>query len=280
MLELVLHPWNTVLFEDPKRLTSNFNWHLAQKILVCADEALFAGNKSIIGKLKSTITAERMLFEAKGFDAVWQENYLRLIIISNDEHVLHVARDERRYLVLETANTYAQQRGESLEAAAARRRSYFDAISRQMKTEGGAEAMLHELLKRDIGDFDPRVIPDSPFLDVQKELSREPHEQWWAQKLEDGGRWFTDPYVEKTKVQADFSSWLKDRGYRQHGNPASLLGLYLCGLYGQSIGGKARPTTGSDPVPVYYFPNLQEAREVFAMQPVKTLRKIRVTLRR
>src|SRR5262249_11733681 len=119
--------------------------------------------------------------------------YMRLIIISNEEQVIDAARDERRYFVLETADTFAQQAGESESAAAARRRQHFDPISRQMMHEGGAAAMMSDLLRRDIRAFAPRVFPDTPFLAQQKALSRRAHEQWLAAKLgDDGCSWFDD----------------------------------------------------------------------------------------
>jgi hypothetical protein len=46
---------------------------------------------------------------------------------------------------------------------------YFDAISEQQEN-GGTEAMLHELLDRDISEFNPMEFPDTPALNEQKQL--------------------------------------------------------------------------------------------------------------
>ena len=280
MFELLLHPWNAVLLEDPKRIAGQFNSHLAEKILVCADEALFARDKQIVGKLKSTITAESMLFEAKGFDAVPLQNYIRLLIISNDEHVVHAAADERRYFVLETDEQFAQRRGESLFAAAERRRPYFDAISRQMMRDGGAAAMLYDLRRRDIADFDPRIFPDTPFLARQKELSREPHELWLADKLASGTWWFTSPdkRPSKTAVYTDYCMEAPKYNRRTPLKTSAEFGRFLSEVFGVGVGTHRQGRDGGKQVAVYWFPPLAEARDMWERYSGNSGGKMRIRL--
>jgi hypothetical protein len=275
MLELLFHPFNAVLVEDPDRITGRFNWHLTDKILVCADEALFARDLKSVGPLKSRITAERILFEQKHIDAITLENYIRLIIISNDEHVIHADEDERRYFVLETADTYAQRPGEPESRATARRQPYFDAISKQMKDEGGAEAMMHDLAKRDLSKFDPRVFPDTPFLARQKELSRKPEEQWlWD--VVDTQPWFDRDRVRKTTVNDHHESWMKGRKFR-HVMNESELGRMLVQMFGLGIVRKLPVVEGGARVPVYCFPPRDEARRILRHeQPEKRAQKFRL----
>lgn len=273
MLELLFHPFNAVLVEDPQRITGRFNWHLADKILVCADEALFARNQELPGILKSRITAERMLFEPKGVDSVPLDNYMRLIIISNDEHIIHAAADERRYFVVETAETFAQQPGESETAAAARRKVHFDPISQQMLREGGAEAMMHELQHRDISTFDPRVFPETPFLARQKELSRQPHEQWWTDKLERGGSWFEQP-PPKSQVFQDWVDYANRHHFRYVAKDWQIA-QFLIGIYGRGIATHRERRLGRQ-VAVFVFPPLEDARRIWNEGPQKRTGKLRV----
>jgi hypothetical protein len=279
MFELLLYSWNAVLLEDPKRIAGHFNSHLAEKILVCADEALFARDKQIVGKLKSTITAEHMLFEAKGFDAVPLQNYVRLLIISNDEHVVHAAADERRYFVLETADTFAQRRGEALYAAAKRRRPYFDAISRQMMREGGAAAMMYDLQRRDIAGFDPRIFPDTPFLARQKELSREPHEQWLADKLADGGWWFTNPekHPSRRLVYSDYCADAPKYNRRTPLLTTAQVGRFLSEVFGAGVAHRQGREHGKQ-IGVYCFPSLTQARAMWERYSGNSGGKLRVRL--
>jgi hypothetical protein len=274
MFELLFQPFNAVLLEDPKRVAGHFNSHLSEKILVCADEALFARDKTLVGKLKSTITAERMLFEAKFFDAVPLDNYIRLIILSNDEHIVHAAADERRYFVLEIADTYAQQAGESESQAAARRKAHFDPISNQMKTEGGAEAMMHDLRQVDLADFDPKVFPATPFLTRQKELSRQSHEKWWADVLDSGGPWF-ERAAPKPDVYTHYETWIKAHPDR-HVLSREEIGRYLCTIYGLGISRRIRFVRGGPQISVYTFPELAEARRLWAEHVPSVGRKIRL----
>lgn len=260
MFELLFHPFNAVLVEDPQRITGHFNWHLADKILVCADEALFARNQELPGILKSRISAEKMLFEPKGVDAINLHNYVRLIIISNHEHVFHAEADERRYFVLETAETYAQRPGDSETAAAARRKAYFDPISMQMLHDGGAEAMMHDLQHRNLSAFDPRIFPETPFLARQKELSRQPHEQWWADKLERGGEWFEQPPA-KGHVFQDWVDYANRHRFR-HVMKDWQIAQFLIGLYGPGIATHRERRNGKQ-ITVYVFPPLAEARGIF-----------------
>jgi hypothetical protein len=281
MLELMFHPFNAVLVEDPQRITGHFNWHLADKILVCADEAFFARDRQLPGPLKSRITAERMLFESKGIDAITLNNYVRLFIISNNEHVIHADADERRYFVLETADTFAQQPGESESVAAARRKAYFDPISQQMKHEGGAEAMMFDLRHMDLAGFDPRVFPDTPFLARQKELSRQPHEQWLADKLaDDGCWWFADEDKRPTKKQVyeDYRSEASRYNRRSPLLTVEQIGRFLSGVFGLGVGTRKHRMADGTQVRVYAFPPLAEARELW-QQYSGTARRVRVRVK-
>lgn len=87
-------------------LTGNFNGHLFSKLLVAADEAVWAGDKKAEGKLKSMITDETIMIERKGIDAISKDNYIRVIFLTNESYSVPATYDERRYFALKISNKY------------------------------------------------------------------------------------------------------------------------------------------------------------------------------
>jgi hypothetical protein len=119
------------------QLVGRFNGHLESKLLLGVEEAFWAGDHAAEGTLKSLITEDRLTFERKGLDAYTGPNYTRLIFTSNQDWVVPVGIDERRFMVLEVVNLRANDP------------TYFNPIFEQMN-DGGLAAMLHDLLNRKI----------------------------------------------------------------------------------------------------------------------------------
>lgn len=158
---------------DPKHLVGSFNAHLRDCCVLFADEAFFAGDKKHVSVLKTLITEETIPIEAKGVDVVESRNYLHLLMASNDDWVVPAGFDERRFFVLDVADSHAQDI------------SYFRAIQDQLAA-GGREGLLHLLLTRDLAGFNVRNPPRTAALQEQKELSLGAEEEWWAAKLRSG----------------------------------------------------------------------------------------------
>jgi hypothetical protein len=140
-------------------LTGHFNAHLQQCSVLFADEAFFAGNRSHEGILKALITEETLIIEPKGLDAFAVRNCLHLIMSSNAEWVIPASADARRYFVLAVADHHKQDH------------AYFAAITREMDN-GGREALLYELLNRDLSSFNVRDVPQTDALADQKAHTR------------------------------------------------------------------------------------------------------------
>jgi hypothetical protein len=149
-----------MVVSDSQRVTGHFNAHLRNKCVLIADEAFFAGNRSDERILKSLITGDTITVEAKGVDVVTCPNLLRLIIISNDPHIVRASRDERRYLVMECGDEKQKNY------------DYFQAINNQLKS-GGYSALLHHLLYEvDLTDFNVREAPRTEELVKQMRESQ------------------------------------------------------------------------------------------------------------
>jgi hypothetical protein len=174
---------------NAKHLVGNFNSHLRDCVFLFADEAFFAGDKAHVGVLKSIITEDSLTIEAKYANAVETPNYLHLMMASNEEWVVPAGLEARRFLVLLTAATKVREF------------AYFRAIHAELEN-GGYEAMLHELLSRDISQFNVRDVPDTAGLQQQKKLSLGTSEAWWMDCLHRG-------YVYKSKLGLEdhFAEW-------------------------------------------------------------------------
>jgi hypothetical protein len=122
---------------NSKHLVGNFNAHLRDAIYLFADEAFFAGDRAAIGVLKSLITEPWLMLEGKFQNATQAPNYLHVMMASNEDWVVPASLDARRFFVLEVS----EDRKNDL--------AYFVAIWKQMNA-GGFEAMLHDLLQRDL----------------------------------------------------------------------------------------------------------------------------------
>jgi hypothetical protein len=141
------------------------------------DEAFWAGNKKGESVLKGLITERTLAIEHKGFDVVQLPNMLHVLMAANAEWVVPASHDERRFVVLDVSNKYAQ--------GAIGREQYFSALFKELEN-GGVEAMLYDLLHYDLGDWHPRQIYETEGLRRQKERSLAPLEQWFYELLYDG----------------------------------------------------------------------------------------------
>lgn len=161
---------------SPEHLVGRFNSHLQNCIFLFADEAFWAGDKSGEAKLKQLVTEPTIAYEGKGRDATMGKNLIHVMMAANGEWVVPAGLDgERRFGVFEVND---KRKGDT---------AFFTALNKQMYGGGGLEAMLYDLLTRDIKDWAPRhKVPATKALMKQKVLSMDDVERWWYTKLMDG----------------------------------------------------------------------------------------------
>ena len=150
-----------------------FNGHLADKLLIVADEAHWAGDKHTLGLLKSIITEPTMALERKGVDAFAVDSFCRLVMCSNEDWVVPAGQDERRFLVFEMSDEKAQDV------------QWFGQLRREMDS-GGTEALLGWLLARKFQRSGLFSCPMTEALVEQKIESFDPVQAFWFQCLTDG----------------------------------------------------------------------------------------------
>jgi hypothetical protein len=158
---------------NSSHIFGQFNSHLRDCVVLFADEAIWSGNNKHESLLKSLITQDTVMSEAKGFDAEPSRNFIHLIMASNDDWVVPARGDDRRMLVLE------------VEEHNKRDTDFFGAMADQLEN-GGYEALLHFLRTYDLTDFVLQEIPQTQALIDQKVQTFDTIESWWYEKLEQG----------------------------------------------------------------------------------------------
>lgn len=165
-----LIPRHFFLVDDPRYVTGQFNAHMATCLLLQADEAVWAGDKAVEGRLKGLITSAIQQIEAKGVDPIRLANYVRVIMTSNEDWVVPAGKDERRFCVLDVDPRCAQ----NIE--------YFAEMDEELEV-AGREALLADLLAFDLSTVDLRHIPKTAALLEQKIRSFDSVDSWWFERL-------------------------------------------------------------------------------------------------
>jgi hypothetical protein len=160
---------------DSKHLIGNFNSHLRDAVIVFADEAFYAGDKKHESILKTLVTEPTLLIEGKGVDAEVTSNCIHLMMASNSAWVVPAGDHERRYFVLDVANTKRQNS------------AHFGAMMKQMETGGYSALLLHlNSLNVKPDAFDVRDMPRTKALGEQQEFTLSMEDSWWFEKLQRG----------------------------------------------------------------------------------------------
>ncbi|MFB1490763.1 MAG: primase-helicase family protein [Thiocapsa sp. C3-sup] len=158
-------------------LVGKFNDHLATSVLVFANEAVWGGSKDQEGVLKSLITDEDLPVERKYVPKYRVRNCVHLIMASNNDWVAPVGLDDRRFLILDVSE---HRKGDT---------AYFKRLAEHIDN-GGQEAFIDHLLKLDIGDFNPRTLPDMGLDQRTKRDAKvrgfDSLTQWWLHCLQTG----------------------------------------------------------------------------------------------
>jgi hypothetical protein len=248
-----------VTLSSLQQVAGRFQGHLADALLVFANEAIWGGDKSAEGTLKAMITDPHSAIERKGKDIVMTANFKRLIVASNEDWVVPRGRNDRRFVIVDVTD---ERRGD---------REYFGAIKRELES-GGYEALMHELMTLDLGDFQPSLIPEQ-FKHVGWELairSAGSVERWWFDVLQRGflskdpdsfskdAGYLWPESVPTHQVQSNYLGWCQAHRIA-HPETVETLGRTL-----RDFGlARKQKRDGGERVPAYYFPSLDAARSNF-----------------
>lgn len=242
---------------DTSHLTSNFNAHLLDSIVVFADEITWGGNKKSAGKLKGMVTERNLVGERKGVDAIQYKNMIHMIMASNDEWIIQAGIDSRRWFILDVS----EKRKKDI--------PYFKAIIDELNN-GGQEALLYTLLNRKI-THNLRRAPKTEALQAQRILNLQQDSVlgWWCQRLikeelniphegnyeeSVGDNW--PQAVDKIALYEDFQAWQTGKGF--FSTPIFIFQKKIIGI--GIISSKIR-LTDDKRKPIYRILPLEEAKE-------------------
>ena len=158
----------------PELLTGRFNGHLETTCFVFADEAFWAGDKAARGALYTLMTEPELVIEYKGMTPFRAPNRVKLIRAGNADWQVPAGPDARRWAVFDVSEAHKQDK------------AYFKALQHEID-DGGAEAMLHDLLARDLEGWHPREdVPQTEALMQQKMSSLDNSDAWFLDLIETG----------------------------------------------------------------------------------------------
>ena len=197
---------HAIKISHSRHLVGNFNRHLADKLLIVAEESFWSGDRAAIGPLQDLITSETQIIEAKGVDPIEMPSVSRIMLITNDDWAVPAASDERRYFVLDVGDRRAQDH------------AYFAAIDNQMKSHSGLgyRALLGLLLRFDLSSVNLRAVPETPGLKNQRMHSLSPVSTFLLDSLLGqhlaGVDWMPGAAVKKEIVYKAFIEHARSRG--------------------------------------------------------------------
>ena len=151
---------------DSKLIVGHFNAHLKDCVILFGDEAFYAGDKQHESILKTLITSTTRMIEYKGKDAIPLPNFTRVMMASNKYWVVPMEMDNRRFFILDVSDNKAMDE------------KYFDALFDQMNKNKGKEALLYDLLNRDISKKSIKKFPATQAILDNKLESLDSIGQW------------------------------------------------------------------------------------------------------
>lgn len=176
-------PSTTLLISDMEQVTGRFNDCLERNFIVCLDEAMFAGNRKAMDRLKSTVSESYVQIEQKFQPARSIESVHRFFASSNHDHFGHIERDDRRSVILRVSENRQQDT------------HYFAQISHALHDPDIIAAMVYYFQRKNLSAFDVRKKPQTDEHLTQKLKSLQGFERFWYEVLLAGNLTGTDKQV-------------------------------------------------------------------------------------
>jgi hypothetical protein len=186
--------------------------------------------------------------ERKGLDIVMEQNCVHLVMASNEEWVLSMSSQDRRFLVLDVSSQHRLDF------------DYFNRITRQQDEEGGTAAFLYDSLRRDLSSFNPKDIPWTAASQDQVNRSRKGPEAWLYDFLTHATAATWPAAQPKRAVWASYLRWV-DQTRERYPSSEPLFWKYVIDVFGHGVVGQQRDQGRL--VRVCRFPPLDEARRLF-----------------
>lgn len=250
------------------QLVGRFSGHMADKLLVFANEALWGGDKSSEGTFKALVTDKEGQVEAKHRDMTSRANFKRVIIASNEDWAAPKGARDRRLVTLDVVPSWVGDR------------SYFEAVRAELR-KGGLRRLLHELLTTPLDGFRTQEIPQQ-LREAGWDMavaSMDTVQAWWLSVLAQGYLWENEtlegtfgewPVLVQSRVlHAVYLKWC-EKQRKFHPVDPVVFGRKMHKLGLETKRGEWVTTSNGKKqrVPQYKLPTLQAARELLAEEYV------------
>lgn len=265
MIADLFGPKFAVRVDDSHQLLGQFNGHLEGKLLLVAEEALFGRDPKVAGKFKSLTTDSTMRIERKGVDMRAVKNMLAMVITSNSWTGVPIEPNDRRTTCIAVPDVKKNDT------------AYF-ALLRANWGNGGREAFLDMLLRRNLPHFDPRLPLRTPEKALAAGETADPVTRWWGEVLTagnvpgaadilsadnstpdwDGG----SVVIRNAAIVEDFKQWARQSGVRHLPSNEVIHSRIreLC----PKVGPRKRKRFGGNPEAYREFPARQECLDLYA----------------
>jgi hypothetical protein len=236
-------------------ITGQFNSHMASLLVLHADEAFWAGDKSAVGTLNDLVSGKDHLLEYKHIDPIRIKNHIRLYVSGNPDWMVPAGFKERRWAVFDMGEGKIQDH------------AYFAAIDHEMDN-GGREALLHYLLNFDLAQVDLRTIPKTAALLDQQIESMTPEQAWWFETLSKGTLPRKPDGINEPGVclrEDLFGQYVRHAQIQgvSHRSTDTKIGMFLRKQLGAGLK-DIRPVVGVQQVRCYQLPPLKDCRRIFS----------------
>lgn len=249
----------TLHVSDVEHVTGGFNGAMERNYIVNMDEALFAGDRRSMDRLKSMITEPNITIEQKYQPRRTIRSLHRFFAASNHDHFGNIELDDRRFVFLRVSD---KRQGDH---------DYFNRLYAAINDPKQLGAFAHMLATQDITNFNIRSKPNTLELLEQKLQSLKGFARYWYEVLSAG-------YIDCTNPTGAFDSWEDERfvttarineAYNRHLSKSK---QYQTIQHKEISGGlkrwcpnaaKTRGTDGGSSKRGYQLPSLDEARVAF-----------------
>jgi len=139
------------------------------KFFIKIEEASGFLNRQHLGQMKATITSHTLTVNPKGTKALTTSNYNRLFMTTNEGSPTKKEEDDRRFL---------------LSACSPKRvgdHAYWTALRKALFNKEGAAIVAKFLLKCNLDNFDPKVMPFSAYANAVMENDKSAEDQFLEQ---------------------------------------------------------------------------------------------------
>ena len=190
---------------DINEVIGQFNAALEHNYVVCMDEALFAGDKKSLDKLKSLVTEPKCRIEQKHQPSRSIDSYHRFFASSNHDHFVHVDKDDRRFLFIRVSSVHKQDQ------------IYFDSVNDALENDDVIAAMMYDLINIDLTEFNIRKRPLTEEHLSQRLQSLGGFERYWYEVLQSGmfdcyNDWDKSRFISTTTLIDKYKMYDKNAG--------------------------------------------------------------------